>query len=189
MAFLAARSSGVSPKRLQMPCTTGSRVAARALAAGTRKPSIILTKNMPQMTRPTDDALKRDRMPRAMRRSSPMSCMTAATIKANKHSQITWSVKPANMTAIGGLPLVQGRALVISSMVGMEMPVMPAGMASLTHMMLAQTTMPRTAIPSGVRPGNGLSIPQKRMKASHARINPAKALQGVLPDLRTFSQR
>ena len=76
-----------------------------------------------------------------------MSCMTAATIKANRHSQITWSVKPAKIMAMGGLPLFQGRAWVISSMVGMEMPVTPAGMASLTHMTLAHTTMPKTAMP------------------------------------------
>jgi len=155
-----------------MPCTTGSRVAARALAAGTKKPNTMFTKNMPQMTRPTLEALSRARMPRAMRLSRPTSRMTAPTRKANRHSQMTWLVNPAKMMDMGGLPPCQGMAWVMSSSVGMEIPVMPVGMASLTHMTLAQSTMPSTAMPLWVRPGKGGSTVQKRKKSAQAMTKP-----------------
>ena len=54
----------------------------------------------------------------------------------------------------------------------MEMPVMPVGMASLTHMTLAQSTMPSTAMPLWVRPGKGGSTVQKRKKSAQAMTKP-----------------
>ena len=152
MAFLASRSRGVSPKRAVMPWTTGMMVAARALAAGMRKARAKLTPNMPQMMRPTLEALILSRMARAMRLSMPKSWMMAPVKKANRHSQTSWVVNPEKTCPMGGLPLVQGRARVRTSRVGMEMPVMPTGMASETHMIEAQTRMASTDMPSRDKP-------------------------------------
>lgn len=85
---------------------------------------------------------------------------------------MTWLVNPAKIMDMGGLPPCQGMAWVMSSKVGMEMPVMPVGMASLTHMTLAQSTMPSTAMPLWVRPGKGGSTVQKRKKSVQAIAKP-----------------
>jgi len=79
--------------------------------------------------------------------------------KANRHSQTSWVVKPEKAWPMGGLPLFQGMALVRMMRVGMEMPAMPTGMASVTHMTQAQTRMASTDMPSGFRPsGRGRTL-------------------------------
>ena len=65
--------------------------------------------------------------------------------------------------------------------VGMDSPVMPTGMASETHMRLAQTTTASTAIPFSDKPsGRGKT---HRIKANmiHAAKNPISTRFGLRP--------
>jgi hypothetical protein len=141
----------VSPRRLAIPFTTGSIAAARAFAAGTKKLSTMLTPYIPQITFPTDDALMRSRITIAMRRSSFISCIMPPTMKANRQSQITSVVKPAKTVASGGVRVLpvftHGIACVTIRSKGIEIPVMPTGIASEIHIRDAHTTMAITAMP------------------------------------------
>jgi len=123
IAFLAARSAGVSPNRRVMPLTTGNSVAARALAAGMMSDSTRFTPNMLQMTPPASFTLALRNMASAMRRSMPAACMMAAKMNAARHSAATGVVKP--LAACGNLPTPPES----TSNIGIMMPVMPTGMA------------------------------------------------------------
>ena len=126
-----------------------------------------------------------------MRRSSLVSCMIAPTMKAKRQSQTTSLVKPENTAAIGGcaasLPFtVQGTAWVTISNSGSAMPVMPTGIASVTHMMLAQTTMASTAMPSDDKPG-GSGAKRMTKNRNQALRKPGMTQTGLRPDCSIFS--
>jgi len=67
------------------------------------------------------------------------------------------------------------------SSVGMLMPVMPTGIASDTHMMLAQTTMASTIMPSGLRPAGVGSTHRISANAIHASAKPIRVRAGLRP--------
>ena len=88
-----------------------------------------------------------------------------ANMKANRHSQTTSSVKPVNAASNGGwatpLRTVQAIAWLSIRSNDMPRPAMPSGMASDTHIMLAQNTMPSTDRPAGESPagaGNSMAM-------------------------------
>ena len=81
---------------------------------------------------------------------------------------MTWFVKPPKTSDIGGLLSVHGSAWLTSNKVGIEIPVIPTGNASLTHMMLAQMTIPSTVIPWMLSPSNGGKNFQKWKKKNQA---------------------
>jgi len=87
-------------------------------------------------------------------------------------------VNPLKTVPIGGLPSFQGMACVMINRVGTEMPAMPTGRASETHMMLAQTTIASTDMPSGDSPwglGRTSQIRKNRAQPTPNPESPARS--------------
>ena len=70
----------------------------------------------------------------------------------------------------------------------MQIPVIPAGSASDTHIRLAQTMMASTLTPAGVRPPDGGTI-MMTANAIHATTKPLMTLDGFFPEARMLSAR
>ena len=123
-------------------------------------------------TLPTEEARNHCRIDIAMRRSSFRSCIIPPTMKAKRHSHTTSFVNPEKAIARGGFiwppRWTQGSACVTIRSSGMDIPVMPTGIASATHMMDAQATVARTALPSSLNPGRFGRKKRIEKKAVHA---------------------
>ena len=120
------------------------------------------------------------------------ACMMAAKMKAARHKAATGVVKP--LAACGNLAAPPES----TSNIGIMMPVIPTGMASVIQIMQAHTTTASTALPTGVSTvilpsmpaisGMGMTYRIKK-NAVHAAMKPPRVFPGEPPARRTFSIR